>query len=191
MMYSRRLKQVCETDITDFGKSCQGDFFDIVKKDYLAEFPGRLLSLYEGRPKGDIAADLKIPASTVTKLLSGEQPPKAEWVIRISEIRNCSTDWLLKGEGEEPAEPYGFLSDSGRQVVEKLAEIEGQDVDAVLNELVTEGLGRRAADLFANLKRLNARERKQVRALLALVESEEVQEAEEAGATKLRSNGSR
>ena len=135
-------------------------------------FAAQLLKAYKGWQQKDIAEDLGISQSKLSKVLNFEQRVDAEIVISVSEKRGCTTDWLLKGEGEGPVSILDFLGPAEKAAVEALAGVEGRDVEGLISELVGEALGARAAEMLRNRRGLMPTELRKLRALMKLVDDD-------------------
>ena len=63
-------------------------------------FKERLASLWPGERQAKIAADIDMTMAGFSRIWHDGGLPKAETLKRIKELKGCSIDWLLTGEGE-------------------------------------------------------------------------------------------
>lgn len=63
-------------------------------------FKDRLSSLWPGERQTKIAADIDMTMAGFSRIWHDGGLPKAETLKRIKELKGCSIDWLLTGEGE-------------------------------------------------------------------------------------------
>lgn len=83
-------------------------------------FKERLASLWPGERQAKIAADIDMTMAGFSRIWHDGGLPKAETLKRIKELKGCSIDWLLTGEGE----PFPV------QAVEPAHDILGNPVNA-------------------------------------------------------------
>lgn len=83
-------------------------------------FKDRLIFLWKGEAKqAKIAKDIGMTIAGFSRIWNEEGLPKAEILKKIKELKGCSLDWLLTGEGEPfpGAAPNGKVMDTlGNQV---------------------------------------------------------------------------
>ena len=63
-------------------------------------FKERLASLWPGERQAKIAADIDMTMAGFSRIWHDGGLPKAETLKRIKELKGCSIDWLLTGDGE-------------------------------------------------------------------------------------------
>ncbi|WP_367452383.1 helix-turn-helix transcriptional regulator [Snodgrassella alvi] len=63
-------------------------------------FKDRLASLWPGERQSKIATDIDMTMAGFSRIWHEGGLPKAETLKRIKELKGCSIDWLLTGEGE-------------------------------------------------------------------------------------------
>lgn len=146
---------------------CQEETTKISKHGDNTSFGARLIEAFNGASKKEIAGKIGVEPSTITDYTKNGVYPTGKGLIKIAEITQCNLHWLLTGEGDPGGSGLDFLEEGEQELVERLAEIERQDVDDVLRSLVLEGLRSRAhlfIDRFPD--KLGIHELKEVEALL-------------------------
>ena len=108
-------------------------------------------------------------ASDITKWMSGRAFPPGEVLAMAARITEASIHYWITGEGEADLDPFRFLEQQQRQIVEKFV-VGEKEFDEVLREIVNDGLTARATAMLANRHYLSAKQIDQLRAIVSLVE---------------------
>lgn len=93
--------------------------------------------------------------------------PPADVLLEIARHTQCDLHWLLTGEGEADLDPFRFLDQEQRQVLEMFTERD-KPFEAVVREFVREGLAKTAVEMIANQKHLTGRQVDQLIAIVSL-----------------------
>lgn len=132
------------------------------------EFGSRLRQAFGGDSDSEIARKLGKTPPDVGKWTKTKNIPLPHILLEIKRITNCNLDWLLTGEGEADADPYRFLQGNSREIVAKLAELQGKTFDEMLNTLLRESIASRGAALFARYPDFETEDIEQMRVLMGL-----------------------
>ncbi|MDF7676258.1 helix-turn-helix transcriptional regulator [Neisseriaceae bacterium ESL0693] len=82
-------------------------------------FKERLAWLWQGERQAKIAADIDMTMAGFSRIWHEGGLPKAETLKKIKQLKNCSIDWLLTGEGEPfPATHAVAVRDTLGQLVD-------------------------------------------------------------------------
>ncbi|MBL4598557.1 MAG: helix-turn-helix domain-containing protein [Rhizobiaceae bacterium] len=80
----------------------------------------RLISLqYPGEKQGDFAQRIGVAVGTIGNYVRGDREPSTDFLLRLRNKTGVDLNWLLTGEGHEPAKPVQFVNnqhqDTGRR----------------------------------------------------------------------------
>ena len=92
---------ICLGNFSLFFYVLYDDFIWLCKVESNYDFGKRLKELREsfGLTQSDLATKIGVSITTIQNF-EANNLPKSQYVIKLSEILNCSTDWLLKGSNQ-------------------------------------------------------------------------------------------
>jgi transcriptional regulator with XRE-family HTH domain len=134
------------------------------------DFGQRLKEAFGGDNQAKIAEKLGISDASVSAYIKGESLPSLDNLKKISALTKRSLHWLLTGEGEADLDPYRFLNEKVRALVERMAANDNVDFGKALELLVVDALVRRGSYLFTLYPRLRGREMDELRLLFSLIQ---------------------
>jgi hypothetical protein len=173
-------------DITRIAENCQEVFVRTAKTLSDTPFGARLRQAFGGLKDTEIARKLGKAPSDVGKWTKRDALPMPPILLEIARITKCNLHWLLTGDGEADLDPFQFLDEPTRGVIQKIADDDEKDFEEVVGTLLTEALAGRGAQLFALYPRLRGKDLDQMRLLVTLFEDDEKRETANPSATSRR-----
>jgi transcriptional regulator with XRE-family HTH domain len=155
-------------DITRGGKSRQQLFSHGVKEKKDSPFGLRLREAFQGATNAEIARKMGVNQSAITNYMAG-RIPQPDALLMVWRLTQRSIHWLLTGEGEGDIDPYRFLNETHRIIIQKLADDSKRSFEEMLTGLVTDALVARGAQLFANYRGIHAQELEELQMLFGLL----------------------
>jgi transcriptional regulator with XRE-family HTH domain len=163
-------------DIKVTPKTCQEKYSVVAKSQTGRDFGERLKEAFGGDNQATIAGKLGISDASVSAYIKGESLPNLDNLKKISALTKCSLHWLLTGEGEADRDPFRFLTETERQIVQKIADGSKENFEETLHRLIVDALIAYGQHLFGQYRTMGANDLEQLQLLFKLYEADEEEE---------------